>query len=275
LQMPSPKSQNSSFRSAGDRHWISPTVRREDGVLKISPGASEPMFHAVIVDRDSMSGDLLANALLQDKQCKAVTTQPAELLRSLSLRQIDLVVISAEVQAHGGDGFSLAATVGRSYPNVGIVILLHTTTYESVIKAFRSGARGVFSRQQPITEFFDCVEHVRKGYIWAGKEETTSLVEAFKSIPTFNLVSARDHPTLTSRELQVVHAAAKGKTNKAIANELNLSEHTIKNYLFRAFEKLGVSSRVELLFYLTLQRHIFGAASEDALPGEAISGIES
>ena len=51
---------------------------------------------------------------------------------------------------------------------------------------------------------------------------------------------------------QVVHCAARGKTNKAIASELCLSEHTVKNYLFKAFEKLGVSSRVELLFYLCL-----------------------
>ena len=221
-----------------------------------------------------MSGDLLANALLHDKRCQAVTIQPQDLLRALSANPADLVVISAEVQADVGDGFALAAHVGRSYPNVGIVVLLNTTTYESVIKAFRSGARGVFSRQQPMTEFFDCIEHVRKGYIWAAKQETTALVEAFKSIPTFNLVSARDHPALTSRELQVVHAAAKGKTNRGIANELNLSEHTVKNYLFRAFEKLGVSSRVELLFYLTLQRHIFGAAREDTLAGDGTSAME-
>jgi two-component system, NarL family, nitrate/nitrite response regulator NarL len=51
--------------------------------------------------------------------------------------------------------------------------------------------------------------------------------------------------------MQVVRAAASGKTNKAIARDLRLSEHTVKNYLFRAFEKLGVSNRVELLFYLS------------------------
>jgi len=44
-----------------------------------------------------------------------------------------------------------------------------------------------------------------------------------------------------------------------------LSEHTVKNYLFRAFEKLGVSSRVELLFYLTIRGHTFGAATTSTL----------
>ena len=69
------------------------------------------------------------------------------------------------------------------------------------------------------------------------------------------------------RELQVVKCAARGKTNKVIARELGLSEHTVKNYLFRAFEKLGVSNRVELLFYLTQRGHNLGANQhQPALP---------
>jgi DNA-binding NarL/FixJ family response regulator len=48
-----------------------------------------------------------------------------------------------------------------------------------------------------------------------------------------------------------------------IATDLGLSEHTVKNYLFRAFEKLGVSNRIELLFYLTLRGHTLGAIRVD------------
>jgi DNA-binding NarL/FixJ family response regulator len=212
-----------------------------------------------------MSGDLLVNALMRERTCQASTIQPLELLRVLATNEVDLVVVGAEVQTETGNGYDLVYTAARSYPNLGIVILLQNTTPESVIRAFRSGARGVFSRHQPMTEFFDCVEHVRKGYIWASREETNLLVDAFKSIPTFTLMSANDSPPLTSRELQVVHCAAKGKTNRAIANELNLSEHTVKNYLFRAFEKLGVSSRVELLFYLNLQEHALNSPRDGEL----------
>ena len=69
---------------------------------------------------------------------------------------------------------------------------------------------------------------------------------------------------MTYREQQVVQAAARGKTNKVIASELGLSEHTVKNYLFRAFDKLGVSNRVELLFYLTMRGHTPGSGGPDA-----------
>ena len=133
-------------------------------------------------------------------------------------------------------------------------------TRESVISAFRAGARGVCSRERPISEFLDCIELVRRGLIGATGNEVAFLLEALKNIAAPKLAIAIDSPQLTSRQLQVVQHAAAGKTNKCIAAELHLSEHTVKNYLFRAFEKLGVSSRVELLFYLTLSGHTFGAA---------------
>ena len=54
---------------------------------------------------------------------------------------------------------------------------------------------------------------------------------------------------LTPREEQVVALVAEGLGNRQIATELNLSQHTIKKYLFRIFEKLGISTRVELVLY--------------------------
>jgi DNA-binding NarL/FixJ family response regulator len=227
-----------------------------EGIVSIAP-LSGPVFRVLIVDRDSMSSDLLANALVRDCRCEAAAIQPSSLANALTTSEVNLVVIGAELPSKAGDGFDLADSVSRAHPDTYIVMLLSQTSHESVIRAFRSGARGVFSRQQPMADFLDCVEHVRKGFIWAGREETNSLLEAFKNIPAPNPFTTGDSPTLTARELQVVQYAAKGKTNKVIANELGLSEHTVKNYLFRAFEKLGVSSRVELLFYLTLKGHSF------------------
>jgi DNA-binding CsgD family transcriptional regulator len=58
---------------------------------------------------------------------------------------------------------------------------------------------------------------------------------------------------LSKREIEVVDSVAQGLTNREIAEHLGLSQHTIKNYLFRVFDKLGVSSRVELLT-MTLSR---------------------
>jgi two-component system, NarL family, nitrate/nitrite response regulator NarL len=82
-------------------------------------------------------------------------------------------------------------------------------------------------RQQPIAKLLECVKHVRNGYIWAAEQETTFLLDAIRSLPS----PSDDSLPLTYREQQVVQAAARGKTNKVIAGDLGLSEHTVKNYL--------------------------------------------
>jgi len=255
----SPSLQNNFKRNFEEQRWRSSKATAEDRVVKITRDAA-PAFRVFIADRDSMSSDLLASALVRDRGCDAAAIQPTDLLPALAANEVDLVVVGVDLDSKPGSGFDLANAICRTHPNTYIVILLNQTTRELVINAFRSGARGVFSRQLPVAEFLDCVEHVGKGFIWAGKQEADALLEAFKSIPAPHVSLASNSPTLTARELQVVQCAAKGMTNRTIASELRLSEHTVKNYLFRVFEKLGVSSRVELLFYLTIRGHTFSAA---------------
>jgi two-component system nitrate/nitrite response regulator NarL len=216
-----------------------------------------------------MSGDLLATALMRDRNCQASAVRSADLLDSMANGEAELVVIGADLNHDTRTGFDLAHLVRRAYPLVPIVILLNLSTHDSVLSAFRSGARGVFSRQQPVADFIDCVEQVRKGFIWAGAQETTFLLDALSSVPYLNTPMASEQLLLTVRELQVVKCAARGKTNKVIACELGLSEHTVKNYLFRAFEKLGVSNRIELLFYLTIRGHTVSVGGvENPDPGQ-------
>jgi DNA-binding CsgD family transcriptional regulator len=66
---------------------------------------------------------------------------------------------------------------------------------------------------------------------------------------SLRVLVSRRREILTPREKQVAALAAEGLSNRDIAGELNLSEHAVKKYLFRIFDKLGISSRVELVFY--------------------------
>lgn len=237
----------------------------------VSPGATRDAnagLRALIVDRDSMSSQLLADALVRNRSYQAAAVLSPDLLKTLAVREAHLVVIAADLRSGSGSGFGIADMVSRNYPQTGIMILLDQVSRANVISAFRSGARGVFSRQQGMTAFLECIDHVQRGHIWAGSKESTILLEALKSIPAPVISAAGSGNLLTSRELQVVQKAAQGKTNRAISQELNLSEHTVKNYLFRVFEKLGVSSRIELLFYLTMRGHNFGKAEAGAASGD-------
>src|SRR3989442_1537020 len=69
------------------------------------------------------------------------------------------------------------------------------------------------------------------------------------------------------RELEVVRRLAEGLSNREIAERLGLSQHTIKNYLFRVFDKLGVSSRLELLFMTLNHAAYFAPAAAEKSNG--------
>ena len=75
------------------------------------------------------------------------------------------------------------------------------------------------------------------------------LLDLVSEVPSLRVLNSTGHQLLTPREEQVVALVAEGLSNRDTARELNLSEHTIKKYLFRIFDKLGISSRVELVLY--------------------------
>jgi DNA-binding CsgD family transcriptional regulator len=118
---------------------------------------------------------------------------------------------------------------------------------EMVLNAFRAGARGIFGKSQPIEVLCQCVRSVYQGQIWANSREISIALEALANAPTVRTVNARGLSLLSKREIQVVHCLAEGLNNREIADRLKLSQHTVKNHLFRIFDKLGVSSRIELL----------------------------
>lgn len=225
-------------------------------VLQIAP-QEKTSRKALVVGRDALTGGLLADALTRNIGLDAVVTSPSELLRTMGRGGVALLTISADINSDAGSGFELAASVFRKYPKAPIIILVDKLSRDLVLHAFRCGARGVFEQRESMSEFADCVEHVKNGYIWVGRAGTDFLLDALVRMPAPCGVINDDLSVLTTRELQVVQHAATGKTNKAIAGELYLSEHTVKNYMFRAFEKLHVSNRVELLFYLATRGHPF------------------
>lgn len=109
----------------------------------------------------------------------------------------------------------------------------------------------VFSRWliRHFNYFCECIERVHRGEIFATTEQLNYLLESVCQVPSLRVVGASGEKLLTSREEQVVALVTDGLSNRDVATELGLSQHTIKKYLFRIFEKLGISSRVELVLY--------------------------
>ena len=133
-------------------------------------------------------------------------------------------------------------------------MLLDSARRDFVVEACRIGASGVFGRCEPLKLLPKCVRTVHAGQIWANAEQIEFVFRAFAEAPVTRLVSADGAVLLSAREQQVVRFVAEGLNNREIAARLELSEHTVKNYIFHIFNKLGISSRVELVLYAVSQR---------------------
>ncbi len=137
-----------------------------------------------------------------------------------------------------------------SYPKVAPVLLAESDDRDLVVNAFRAGAKGIFLfTHTTFPMLCKCIHQVFQGQVRMNSQQTNYVLDALSEVPTLRVVNSNGRFLLTPREEQVVALVADGLTNRGVATELGLSEHTIKKYLLRIFDKVGISSRVELVLY--------------------------
>ena len=132
--------------------------------------------------------------------------------------------------------------------------------------------RGKFSKQERLESLCKCIRSVHEGQIWARSVDLDHALEALANLPLVRATNHKGIELLSARERQVIQHVAGGMSNREIAHALGLSPHTVKNYLFRIFDKLGVSSRTELL-YLTMNNSQAQPQSTANGDGSAFSTI--
>jgi DNA-binding NarL/FixJ family response regulator len=132
-------------------------------------------------------------------------------------------------------------------------MLLQCAKPDSVVRAFREGARGIFYSRHSLQSLSKCIQTVHQG-IWAGNEDLEHLINALTRLKPLEFNNAEGLPLLTRREEEVVRLVADGLKNREIAQKLKVKEHSIRNYLYRIFETLGVSTQVGLILYAFSQR---------------------
>lgn len=202
-------------------------------------------------DNTSMNTQLLVDALAKETQFSMAGSapKPAEILALAKKERPHVALISARQEENVTAGFALCREIRSASPATRVILLLDSSERAAVIEAFRGGARGVFFRTESLRLLAKCILCVHAGQVWAGNEELHYLLEAINEPAPIRLQSASGNPLLSARELDVVRCLAEGLSNREIGQRLTLTEHTVKNYLFRIFDKLGVSSRIEVVLY--------------------------
>jgi two-component system nitrate/nitrite response regulator NarL len=185
----------------------------------------------------SRRGDLIGSVMS--------ATTSAEVERVARTQQPDVALVSAALSDGPLAGFRVLPSFQSFLPKCPVIVILDDSNEELAIEAFRARARGVFHRADLMEQLVKCIERVKQGEIWAGQKELRAVFDAFADYSPFSSSMGTTFD-LNDRELMVGRLVAKGQTNRQIGRRLNLSEHTVKNHLYRVYEKVGVRSRLEL-----------------------------
>lgn len=151
-------------------------------------------------------------------------------------------------------GLEVLRELSEAATSVRTILLAAAIEKEQIVEALQMGARGVVLKESATQLLFKGIRTVMAGQYWVGREKVSDLVASLRGL----VAGAGEKPDknfgLTRRELEIVSTIVAGYTNRDIAQKFSLSEDTVKHHLTHIFDKLGVSSRLELAMFAVNHR---------------------
>jgi DNA-binding NarL/FixJ family response regulator len=218
--------------------------------------AQAEKIRVITVAENGMVAFLLRDVLNRFPGCEVIhsVTTCEDAISNASASPADVAVINQNLEGESLKGLQLARRFLSACPGTRCVIVVDSPAREVIVEAFQSGARGIFRQGEEIEGLWDCISQVHQGKIHASQADISAIVETLVQSPPVRLLNTHGKAMLTNQEQAVARWVVEGYSNREIAEKLKLSEHTVKNYLFRIFDRLGVSNRTELTLYVLGRR---------------------
>ena len=197
-----------------------------------------------IVDDDQLVSLSLKTILETDEQITiaGIGNSGEEAIRLYDEQGPDILLM--DIRMGGMNGLEAAATILRRHPDAKILLLTTFSDDEYIIEALQTGVKGYVLKQN-FDGILPALTAVLRGQTVLGNEIMTRLPELMKAGRPAN----KTQQDFTPRELELIRQVAGGKNNREIAQELFLSEGTVRNYLSQILEKLELRDRTQLAVY--------------------------
>lgn len=217
------------------------------------------MIRIIIVDDDPFIRESLKLILDMDPAITVAGTcvNGAEAHAFVQKEPVDLVLM--DIRMPDCDGVEGTRRIKSEFPHVAVLILTTFDDDEYIIEALQNGAGGYMLKNIPPDRIIEGIKTVHQGSMLIHPhiaKKLAGLLNRDATAASTPLQQARplEQYGLTQAEINVVTKIAEGKSNKEIAQELFLSEGTIKNYITEILSKLSLRDRTQIaIFYLKNQ----------------------
>jgi LuxR family transcriptional regulator of csgAB operon len=199
----------------------------------------------MIVSRSQLLIDLLDSRWPQEFLVKLTKAQPGNMSKLLSTQTNSIVVFDlATIDLQ--QAYQLQRVIEREYCGVRTVFLNFPKQVDAKFLIHPSTTTGVFYTNANLADVSSGLNEILKG-------RSVIPQDLYQSLMSIN--HDDDSEQLTIREREVLQTLLSGSTNLDIANQLFVSESTIKTHLYRAFRKIGVSSRGQAIAWAQTHMH--------------------
>jgi DNA-binding NarL/FixJ family response regulator len=177
----------------------------------------------------------------------------------------DLVVMDVNMPGTSGvDGVAAIRQAGMTMP---IVMLTVSEDDDDLFESIKAGANGYLLKNVRPEQLFDDLRGVMRGEAPIAPAVASKLLEALRTggIPARGQPAPTAAPDsgLTRRESEILQLVADGLSNKEIANQLTITEGTVKNHVHNALEKLHLTNRVQAAAYAVRQGYAHQESTRD------------
>jgi two-component system nitrate/nitrite response regulator NarL len=216
---------------------------------------SQPI-RIVIADDHPIFRDGLRRLLEAEPDLKVIGeacdgTEAVKLARQL---RPDILLLDLAMPRQPGLEALRDLSTGPSSNGVRVILLTAAAEKHQIVEALQLGARGVVLKDSATQLLLKSIHTVMSGEYWVGRESVSNLVQYLRNLMQSSGEEARQKKFgLTPRELEIVSAVVAGYSNKEIAEHFKISEDTVKHHLSNVFDKLGVSTRLELALFAVNQ----------------------
>ncbi len=169
-------------------------------------------------------------------------------------------VILLDVRMPEMDGVAATQAIIAEFSDVKILILTTFDDTEYVTQALQNGASGYLLKDTPVEELVQAIQLVRKGYTQLAPGLAQKLImaaaptskppESTNTNPHFDIANATGLAELTPREQEILQLIAQGESNREIAQQLYISEKTVKNHITNLLSRLGLRDRTQAAVWL-------------------------
>lgn len=199
----------------------------------------------ILIDDDFFITTALKTILEADENIH-VTAIGSSGTEAVSLyRQYQPAVLLMDIRMNEMNGLEASEVILKEYPDARILLLTTFLDDEYIIQALKIGASGYLLKQD-YQSILPAIHAVASGQTVFGTEITAKIPDLLSRSNAF----LYEKYGLTEREAEIVEMVADGSSNKEIAEQLFLSEGTVRNYLSTILDKLSLRDRTQLaIFY--------------------------